>query len=31
MLMTELLSHASEDATGATGLRHDVDAESCWR
>jgi hypothetical protein len=24
------LSHASDGAAGATWLRHDIDAESCW-
>jgi hypothetical protein len=25
----KMLSHAVDDVAGATGLRHDVDAESC--
>jgi hypothetical protein len=31
MLVIMLLSHAGDDAVGATWPRHDVDAESCWR
>jgi hypothetical protein len=28
--MTMLLSHASDDASEATWLRHDINVESCW-
>jgi hypothetical protein len=31
MLVTTLLSHAGDGATGATWPQHDIDVESCWR
>jgi hypothetical protein len=31
MLVTMLVSHAGDDADGATWPQHDEDVESCWQ